>query len=194
MKRIWLNRAGLLVLLGVSLAACAEEGGLALRTTSPTTPYPPPGFAHEASSPAVQLFWNCTRPAPDTLLLDGVAFNPWSGADIRFLEFNLVGVDSRGYTVTEAKAAARDLILGMMGSTPFQLALRPTGSETRFDLFYQYEFQEPGDTGSASQNAALPTGAPPVRLVSSAPFLLAQAPPIRFMVWNVCSETMHRAR
>jgi hypothetical protein len=96
--------------------------------------------------------------------------------------------------VTEASAAARDLILGMMGSTPFQLALRPTGREARFDLFYQYQFQEPGDSGSASQNAALPSGAPPVRLVSSTPFLLAQAPPIRFMVWDVCSETMHRAR
>ncbi len=193
MKRIWRNRAGLLVLLGVGLAACAAEGGLALRTTPPT-PYPPPGFAHKVSSPAVELFWNCTRPAPDTLLLEGVAFNPWSGADIRFLEFDLVGVDARGATVTEASAAARDLIFGMMGSTPFQLALRPTGSETRFDLFYQYQYQEPGDSGGGQPNAALPTGAPPVRLVSSTPFLLAQAPPIRFMVWDVCSETMHRAR
>ena len=193
MKGICLTRAGLLVLLGVSLAACAAEGGRALRTTPPT-PYPPPGFAHKVSSPAVELFWNCTRPAPDTLLLEGLAFNPWSGADIRFLEFDLVGVDARGSTVTEASAAARDLILGMMGSTPFQLALRPTGREARFDLFYQYQFQEPGDSGSASQNAALPSGAPPVRLVSSTPFLLAQAPPIRFMVWDVCSETMHRAR
>lgn len=194
MQRIWRSRAGVLVLLGVGLAACAAEGGLALRTIAPPTPYPPPGFAHKASSPAVELFWNCTRPAPDTLLLEGLAFNPWSGADIRFLEFDLVGVDARGSTVTEASAAARDLILGMMGSTPFQLALRPTGRETRFDLFYQYQFQEPGDSGSASQNAALPRGAPPVRLVASTPFLLAQAPPIRFLVWDVCSETMHRAR
>jgi hypothetical protein len=166
----------------------------------------------------VELFWNCTRPAPDTLLLEGLAFNPWQGEDIRFLEFDLVGVDARGSTVTEASAAARDLILGMKGSTPFQLALRPTGRETRFDLFYQYQYQEPGDSGGGDNrssnsrtpfryqyqepgdsgggqpNAALPSGAPPVRLVASTPFLLAQAPPTRFMVWDVCSETMHRAR
>jgi len=41
----------------------------------------------------------------------------------------------------------------MMGSTPFQLALRPTGRETRFDLFYQYQYQEPGDSGDGQRGA-----------------------------------------
>jgi hypothetical protein len=192
MKWICLNRAGFLVLLVISLAACATEGGPWLPFAEPT-PYPPPGFAHEVSSPAVRLFWNCTRPAPGTLRLEGMAFNPWSGAEIRFLEFDLVGVDSRGYTVTATSAAARDLIFGMMGSTPFQLELRTTGSEVRFDLFYQYRYQEPGDSGGGEHQASLSTGAPSVRLVSSTPFLLAQATQ-RFMVRDACSETMHRAR
>lgn len=191
MRWMRLIRAGFLVLLVIGLAACATEGEPWLPTAEPT-PYPPLGFAHQASSLAVELFWNCTHPAPGTLLLEGTAFNLWSGSEISFLEFDLVGVDSHGYTVSQTSGAARDLIFGMMRSTPFQLALPTTGSETRFDLFYQYRFQEPADTGGGGK-ASLPAGAPPVRLVSSEPFLLAQATK-PFMVWNVCSETMHRAR
>ena len=193
MKWICLNRAGLLGLLVISLSACAANGGLALQTTPPT-PYPPPGFAHEVSSPAVRLFWNCTRPTPDTLALEGLAFNPWSGSEIRFLQFELAGVDSREATVSEVSGPAQSLIFGMRRSTPFQLALPTRGSEIRFDPFYQYQYQEPGEGGGdGGHRSRLPEGVPSVRLVSSTPLLPGPATQ-RFMVRDACSETMHRAR
>ncbi len=192
MKWICLNRAGLLVLLVISLAACTPEGGVRLPSAEPTA-YPPPGFAHEVSSPAVELFWNCTRPVPGTLSLEGMAFNPWSGSEIRFLDFDLVGVDSRGSTVSEVSGPAQSLIFGMMRSTPFQLALPTTGSEIRFDLFYQYQYQEPGEGGDGDHRSRLPGGAPSLRLVSSTPLLPGPATQ-RFMVRDACSETMHRVR
>lgn len=194
MKGIGWNRAGFLALLGISLAACAANvarGG----PTGDFTPYPPPGFAHEVSSAAVELFWNCARPQPDTLVLDGLAFNPWSAAEIRALEFALVGVDARGATVAEIAGEPQSRLLGTMRSTPFRLELRTTGGEARFDLFYRYWYTEPGEgDGHEPQHSKLQGGGPPVQLVSSGPILLAQAANRYLMVYDACSDMQHRAR
>ncbi|MFI5338693.1 MAG: hypothetical protein ACHQ7N_02505 [Candidatus Methylomirabilales bacterium] len=187
-------RAGLLAFLGISLSACAANGGLGRPSADPT-PYPPPGLAHQVSSSAVELFWNCAHPQSDTLRLEGIAFNPWYATEIRFLEFDLVGIDAHGATVSETSGAAQQLQFGTMRSTPFELTLRTTGSEVRFDLFYQYQFHEPGDGGGDGNRMGerRPAGVPPVRLVSSSALLLAQAN-IRFLARDVCSDTQHRAR
>ncbi|MBI4574250.1 MAG: hypothetical protein HY713_13325 [candidate division NC10 bacterium] len=177
--RLWM-RTAFLGLLGLALAACAGGGSLGLPTVQPTV-YPPPGFVHRVASSHVDLYWNCARPAPDELRLEGLAFNPWASQRIRFLEFELVGVDARERTVSEAKGEAGDFLLGTNQSTPFQLNLRPTGSEVRFDLFYQYRFNEGND-------GRLFAGPPGGR-----PLLLAQAMK-RFMARDVCSESQHRAR
>ncbi len=192
MKRMGTIRLGLLLFLVGGLAACAGAVG-PLPPNAEQFPYPPPGFAHRVASPAVELFWNCARPAPDTLEVAGLAFNPWSGEDIQFLKFDLVGVDASGRTVSEATGMARDLSVGTMDATPFQLTLQTAGTETRFDLFYQYRYQEPGDTGGGGERSSLPAGALPVRLAAAGPLLLAQVvQPL--VVRDVCAETMHRAR
>jgi len=172
------NFIGLVVLLGVGLSACATDGTLGLPAPEPK-PYPPPGYVHRVASSHVELYWNCTHPEPGILRLEGVAVNPWNSQDIRFLEFDLVGVDARERTAADAQGQARDFLLGTNQSTPFQLDLRTTGAEVRFDLFYQYRFQENGGRFLAASSAA-------------APRLLAQTQ--RFMARDVCSETQHRIR
>lgn len=171
-------RAGLLLLLGMGLSACAADGTSVLSAAAPA-PYPPPGYAHRVASSHMELYWNCTRPEPGVLELDGVAVNPWSSQEVRFLEFDLVGVDNYDRTVSDAKGEARDFLLRTNQSTPFNLTLRTAGNEVRFDLFYQYRFQENGGRFIA--------GAP-----ATVPRLLAQTQ--RFMARDVCSETQHRVR
>lgn len=180
MKRMGKNRIGLLVLLSVGLSACAANGTPGLPAAA-SGPYPPPGYTHRVGNAQVDLYWSCTRPEAGVLRLQGLAFNPWQSQPVRFLEFELVGVDSSERSVSAVKAEARDLQLFAGQSTPFQLDLRMAGSEARFDLYYQYRFQE-GDHLR-----------PIARLASSRPFLLAQQT-MRFMVRDACSETQHRVR
>lgn len=172
------NRIALLLLLAVSLSACAADGKFPAMTS---TPYPPPGYAHQAGSSHVALYWNCTQPQPGALQLAGLAFNPWSDQPVGFLELELVGVDSSERTVTAAKAEARDFQLYTNQSTPFQLDMRTAGSEVRFDLYYQYRFQDRGHDADFAGP------------ITSGRFLLAQQTN-RFMVRDACSETQHRVR
>lgn len=177
MKRTMGIRAGFLVVLGMGLSACAADGTPLFTATEPPI-YPPAAYSHRVGTDPVVLYWNCARPESGVLRLEGVAQNPHSAQPVRFLELELVGVDGKERTVSHVKGEARDFLLRTNEITPFQLDLRTAGSEARFDLFYQYRFQE-GDH--------LPVVA--ARLVSTS-MLVAQEK--RFMARDVCSETQHR--
>lgn len=173
-------RGGLLVLLGMGLWGCAAGGTMPFPAMASAS-YPPPDYAHRVESSAVALYWNCAQPEPGHLQMAGVAFNPWSSQPVRFLEFDLVGVDDHEGTVSGAKAEARDLQIFTNQSTPFQLDLRTAGTEVRFDLYYQYIFQDRGHGVVVS--GPLPPGS----------FHLVQQTN-RFLVRDACSETQHRWR
>ena len=172
-------RSGLLAVLAIGASACAANGTWQARAAE-STPYPPPGYAHTVSSSQVALYWNCSRSEPGVLHLTGVAVNPWSDQAVRRLEFDLVGVDARGRSVSEAKAEVSNLNLGTNQSAPFSMDLRTTGTEVRFDLYYDYQFQE-GDHHPLIAKAAW-----------GPPILLAQTN--RLMVHDACSETQHLVR
>lgn len=173
-------RSILLVMLAMGLAACApfeipqQSGG------QPTS-YPPNVFAHRVANSDLVLFWNCERPDPNVLRLDGVAQSPWHAQPIRSLEFEVVGVDSRERLLSQTRGAARDSAISTNQISPFVMDLRTTGGEVRFDLYYQYQFVE-GDQMDARLSG------PPVAGLR----LLAQSN--RSLVRDVCSETQHRAR
>lgn len=99
--------------------------------------------------------------------LDGVVQNI-GGRDVRFVELNLVGVDSRGYSVSQTTTSLSDIVLSINQTSPFHLRLRPAGSEVRFDLYYQYRL------GFGSGFPAFPDETH------------------RFYARDVCSETQHR--
>jgi hypothetical protein len=180
MRRMRTSGIALLFLAAVGLSACAADGTLQLPAAA-STPYPPPGFTHQGGNSHVELYWNCTQPEPGILQVEGLAFNPWSGQPVGFLEFDVVGVGSRGRAVSQVHGAARDFLLYTNQNTPFRLDLRTSGAEIRFDLFYQYRFQ---DRSHRSLDAGPAVGVPP---------RLAQQDQ-HFMVLDACSETQHRMR
>ena len=172
-------RTLLAAILATALAACTSlQMGEGPGARQPS--YPPDTFAHRVATSHLVLFWNCSRPELGILQVDGLAFNPWSDQPIRFLAFDLVGVDSGERTVSQVEGEARDFLLGTNRDTPFRLDLRTAGTETRFDLFYRYRFQDSGRSIIAGQGFAVP-------------HLLAQMQQ-QFSVRDACSETQHLAR
>ena len=166
----------MVVALVMSLAGCAamEAPGSGTRPG-----LPPEAFAHRVATSEVALLWNCLESESGLLRVEGVA-RTWQEQPIRFLEFDLVGVDAHERTTAQTAGEARDLQIFTNQSTSFQLALKRAGTEVRFDLYYRYRFNDEYDMG------ALVAGPP-----TAAPRLLAQTR--TFMVRDVCGATQHRA-
>jgi hypothetical protein len=166
--------AVLLLLVAMGGTAC-----VAMDTAG--TGAPPNAFTHRTANSEVVLLWNCLPPASGVLRVEGVARNPWQSQPIRYLEVQVVGVDAQGRQTAEAAGKARDIQLFTSQQSPFQLDLRTAGTEVRFDLYYQYLFNEEYD-------AALLAGPPMV-----GPRRYAQ-PTRTNMVRDACSATQHLAR
>lgn len=121
-------RTLILVLCVVALTAC----GLA-------KPMPPfDSFAHRISDGTVFLYWNCSRPAPGAVRVEGWANNPDSPQPIKDLEFILYGVNAQESTVSQAKASAQAYLIQTNEPSPFSVDLKTVGGEVRYDMVYQY--------------------------------------------------------
>lgn len=142
-------------------------------------------FPHRVGTTHVTLYWDCRRPEPGLLRLDGVAQNPYL-SEVRFLELELVGVDAMGRVVSHTRAAIPEIILRTRQFSAFRLDLLTVGKEVRFDLFYSYRSH--GSLRSSEGNTSIPV----VKAATGGPWLLAQAP-IRFMAMDVCSKERHTA-
>jgi len=183
MKRRALGaRCALLVLAGIALAGCAADGSV-IAGTPPTPPYPPPGYSHTVRTSHVELYWNCARAESAVVEIRGIAFNPWQSQPVRELEIEIVGVDARERTLSAAHTYAPVTQLFTNQSTPFQVSLRTTGKESRFDLYYRYRFQDDGhDRLRAS-------------LAWDGPVLLVQQGMLQQnLVRDACSDSQHRAQ
>ena len=180
-RKRWSIRIAVLLVLGLALSACAADGMFKLQTST-STPYPPSGYTHTVQSSHVVLYWNCARPEAGVLRLEGVAFNPWMSAPVQYLEFELEGVDAVAGSVSEGKAAARNIQIRTNQSSPFQIDLQTTGKEVRYDLYYQYRMNE--GEGSNRMGASLDW---------DGPVLFAQQNR-RFSVRDACSDTQHLVR
>lgn len=166
-------RVMLAAFLALALGACTLPAGR-------PSPYPPDTYAHRVASSHVVLYWNCVRPEPGILRLEGVAQNPWSPQEVRFLELELVGMNSQEQSVSHARGEAQDILIRTNQISPFRMELRPAGSEVRFDLYYEYRFQDVEMQGRLAGP------------LLGAPRLLAQTQ--RFLARDACSESQHRAR
>jgi len=131
----------------------------------------------------VELYWNCVRPESAIVEIHGIAFNPWQSQPVRELEVEIVGVDGRERTLSAAHTYAPVAQLFTNQSTPFQVSLRTTGKESRFDLYYRYRFQDDGDDRLRAS------------LAWDGPVLLAQQGMLQQnLVRDACSDSQHRAR
>ena len=163
----------LITILAMALAACAS-----LETQQGQPPiYPPAAFSHRVGTSQVLLYWNCARPEPGVLRLDGVVHSAYA-SEVRYPEFALVGLDANNRVVSEAKGGTRDYVLRTNQVSPFQIDLRTAGSEVRFDLFHQYQSLE-------NRHSSLLAGTP----VGGRSFMAPAG--VRYLVRDVCSETQH---
>lgn len=149
----------LIAVLGLGLAACTS-----LASSQQSSVYPPATFSHRIGTSHVLLYWNCVRPEPDLLRVDGVVQNAYA-TEIRYPEVKLVAWNAEGRVVSAAQATTDVFVLRTNQISPFRVNLRTTGKELRFDLFY-------GPEGGSSRGVA-PAGIP-------------------LMVRDVCSETQNR--
>jgi len=148
-----------MMVTGLLLAACSTTGPLGVPASGPTN-YPPANFTHRVSTADVDVFWNCTQPESGLVEVDGVVQNT-GGRDVKFMELNLVGVDPRNYSVSQATASLPDTVLSTNQISPFRMSFRTVGSEARFDLYYQYY---PGPRRDAHRNFARDACSPTLHL------------------------------
>lgn len=157
-NHLWLR---FLLLVILALPACTPQGPYGPQAAQPPI-YPQAVFAHRVSSPDADIYWNCTVPESGILRINGVAQNT-GGREVRFLELQVEAVDAKDRNILEAATAVPDILLYTNQISPFQLDLRTSGSEVRYDLFYQYSIG--------------------MRLSKQ---------DMRFMARDICSETQHR--
>ena len=153
-------------LLGMGAVACAIHDGLPPTQTQPPI-YPPAVFAHRVSTAEVTVYWNCTRPGPDSLRVEGVIQNTGGGA-VQYAEIEIVSVDGKDRTMASVRSAVRDLVISTNQMSPFQLGLPIVGAEARIVLYYDYRARSVFGLGGL------------------------QVSPQRFRARDVCSETQHR--
>ncbi len=193
-SRVWFAAASALFLV-----ACAGGGKSAEFLSSALKTDPTAGFTHRVANAEVVLYWTCTRSEPGLLRVEGVVVSSWAAQPIKFMEFNLVGVDDRDREVSATDAALPAILLFTNEVSPFRLDLKPAGTETRFDLYYEYRFNEPFKVGGGGlrfdlqdqyrlddgRNGRLFAGPP-----GAGTRLLAQTLRI-WLVRDACSETQH---
>ena len=122
-----------LALLAGALAACG--------TTQTSLNFD--SYAHRVSDEVVALYWNCSRPAPGMVRLEGMANNPFYAQPIQDLEFRLYGVNAQGSDVSRAWGRSQAFLIYMNSPSPFTIDLRTQGSEVRYDMVYSYRLQQP---------------------------------------------------
>ena len=161
------NQIGALVLVGIGVTACTS---VEIFRPVPAQSMAPPSeaFAHRLATPDVELYWNCARPEPSVLRFDGIAKNI-GRREVRSLELRLAGVAAND--LLQEGMSLPDIVLYRDEFSPFHMQLPIRGTETRFDLLYQYPLALPVDQAN-----------PP------------STTPLRFTAQDVCSETQYRAR
>ncbi len=162
MRKILTPEPWLLSVLSICLAACSTAGTFQAPASNPRNS--PAAYTHRVGTADVEIYWNCSRPAPNVLEMDGMVQNV-GGRTVHFMELNLVGVDSRGDTVTQATASVPDTALWINQTSRFHMQLQAVGSEVRFDLYYKFY---PGGPRFGFAH--------------------------REYVWDACSPTQHLAR
>jgi len=171
---------GLCVFFGIAVSGCVASGPPAAILLG-NIQWPPVEYKHTVGTSAIRQYWNCTRPEPNVLRLNGMVANQWSGQPVQYMAWDLVGVNAAGRTLTSAQVKSEAIQLPTNTYATFQIDLRTTGSEARFDLYYEYQHQERGH------------GTVLASLDWDGPVLMAQ-PTQRFFVLDACSATQHLVR
>ena len=172
----WIG-VGMLAIL--ALAACEPLAPVGAMAGGPTIWSN--DLDHRRGTPHVEVYWTCKQTGSE-LRLDGLVGNPAQAGPVYYFEAELVGLDAGEKKVSDGRGQAQDDILRTGRSSPFGVTLQLSGRETRFDLFYDYRYNE-GDHPNLVLAAAAPIGG----------LQLAQQTH-DFMVVDACNPAKHKAR
>jgi hypothetical protein len=129
------------LLLLALLAGCAGMKGASSMDVNFSS------YAHQVTDGKVALYWNCSRPSPGVVRVQGVANNPYLGTPLEDLEFRLYGVSAQGYTMARARGSAKEYWINMNAPSPFSIDIKTQGIAVRFDLQYSYMLADTGGGG-----------------------------------------------
>jgi hypothetical protein len=119
---------GLALGLVVSLAACAGQQAWT----------PQVNYAYEVDDGVLYIRWNCFAEPPG-LVMRGFVNNPMSMNALKDTTLSLSGINAQGGTVSSTQDSALPFMLETNVRTPFEMKLKTTGAEVRFDMWYQYQ-------------------------------------------------------
>ena len=127
-------RFGLLVVVGALLSACTPDHYVPL---GPGPVPPPASFAHRATSPDLELLWNCTQLQPQVMRLTGAAHNIGQG-EVRSILLTDRSVKLGDAPLLITAEALPEIILYASEPSPFQVDLQLEKTPTRIDLSAEY--------------------------------------------------------
>lgn len=115
------------IVLGLSLimAACAQEQWK-----------PEVNYAYNVDNGMMYLRWNCLSQPPG-LVVQGFVNNITMVA-MKNTQVTISGIDAQGATVSSVQYTSFPYMLETMIRTPFEMRLKTTGTEVRYDLSYSY--------------------------------------------------------
>ena len=116
------------------LAAACAAGGM---EPAPAMIYPPTAYSQRVATNDVTIYWSCAREATQ-VRFEGVVQNARGGA-VKFVEVELASAVSHDRYVSDATVGLKVIVLQTNQIAPFVIQLRPTGGESRLDLFYRYQ-------------------------------------------------------
>ncbi len=83
------------------------------------------------------MFWNCSRPQPSLIRVDGIAKNIGRG-EVHLLGMELHDVDRLTERILHSAEGVSDLILHPDVFSRFQMELQPASANGRVELLYTY--------------------------------------------------------
>jgi len=95
-------------------------------------------YAHQVTDGTVALYWNCSRPSPGIVQIQGVANNPWMVAPLEDLVLRFYGYSAQGATVVRASTMPKEYWINTNAPSPFTVNLQTKGAVAKVDLAYSY--------------------------------------------------------
>ncbi len=136
-------KAGFVAALVLIGWGCSAPSGVWQTVAPQQEAYRLSGFAHRMVSQDVEVYWNCSRPRPTLLRLDGISKNIGKG-EVHLLGMELHDVDRQTSNVLQSGAAVSDVILYPDIFSPVQVEVQPATADGQIDLLYTYRITSVG--------------------------------------------------
>jgi hypothetical protein len=142
-----------LLLLPALLAGCAGMKGASSMNIDFSK------YAHQVTDGTVALYWNCTRPSPGIVRIEGVANNPWVMSPLQDLLLRFYGYSAQGATLVRASTMPKEYWIQPNAPSPFTVNLETKEAVAKVDLAYSYMLAAIGGGGGRGGGGGSSTSA-----------------------------------